>query len=79
VRLADDLALLDSDGVCTALGSSPYTIPAGIGPPKMPAVVHQPAIPDKETLTPAQATVKIPISKAENTVDIKMDILMKVF
>jgi len=74
---ADALAVLDSEGACTAPGVSPYSIPAGVPLPQMPVVVNLPAIPNEETTAPAQATEVIPIAKAENTSDTKMDNMMK--
>jgi hypothetical protein len=38
----------------------------------MPVVVNIPAIPNKETPAPAQATEEIPIATAENTIGMKM-------
>jgi hypothetical protein len=62
-----------------APGVSPYLIPAGVSHPQMPVVVNLPAIFNAETLTPAQATEEFPIAKAENTIDRKMDNIMKPF
>jgi len=45
----------------------------------MPVVVNFPAIANEETLAPAQATEEIPIAKAKNTIDMKMDEMMKAF
>jgi hypothetical protein len=45
----------------------------------MPVVVNLPAIPQEETPAPAQATEEIPIAKDENTIDRKMDNMMKAF
>jgi len=74
---ADALVLLDSAGARTALGVSPYSIPAGVPLPQMPVLVNLPAIPNEETLAPAQATEEIRIAKAENTIDTKMDNMIK--
>jgi hypothetical protein len=43
----------------------------------MPVVVNLPAITNEETLAPAQVMEEIPIAKAENTIDTKMDNMMK--
>jgi hypothetical protein len=76
---ADGLALLNSEGARTAPGVSPYSIPAGVPLPQMPVLVNHPAIPNEETPAPAQATEESPIAKAENTIDTKMDNMMKAF
>jgi len=76
---ADALALLDSEGACTAPGVSPYSIPARVRLQQMPVAVNLPAIPNEETLAPAQATEEIPIAKAENMIDTNMDNMMKDF
>jgi len=76
---ADALALLDSERARTVPGVSHYSIPAGVRLPHMPVVGNLPAIPNEETLAPAQAIEEIPIAKAENTIDTKMDKMMKAF
>jgi len=43
----------------------------------MPVVANLPAIPNEETPAPAQAMEGIRIAKAENTIDTKMDNMMK--
>jgi len=45
----------------------------------MPVVINLPAIPSEETPAPAQVTEEIPIAKADNTIDTKMDNMMKAF
>jgi len=60
-------------------GVSPYSIPAGVPLSQMPVVVNLLAIPSEETLPPVQAVEAIPISKAENTMDTKMENMMKAF
>jgi len=47
------LALLDSEGARTALGDSPYSIPAGVPLPQIPGVANLPAIHNEETPSPA--------------------------
>jgi hypothetical protein len=74
---ADVLALLDSEGVSTAPGVSPYSLPAGVPLPQMPVVLNLPAIPNEETPAPAQAIEEIPIATAENMIDMKMASMMK--
>jgi hypothetical protein len=76
---ADALALLDSEAACTAPVFSPYSFPAEVPLPHMPVVANLPAIPNEETPAPAQAMEEIPIAKAENTIDTKMDNMMKAF
>jgi len=73
----DGLALLDSDRPPPALGDSPHSIPDGVLLPHMPVVANLPAIPNEETLAPAQATEEIPITEANNTINTKMDNMMK--
>jgi len=76
---ADALALLDSEDARTAPGVAPYAIPAGVPLPQMPVVVNLPAIPNEESQAPAPATEEIPITKAENTINTKMDNMMMAF
>ena len=76
---ADALALQDLEGACTAPGVSPYSIPAGVPLLQMPVVANLPAIPIEVTPAPSQAMEGIPIAKAENTIDTKMDDMMKPF
>ena len=76
---ADALILLDSEGTCTALGVSPYSIPAGVPLPQMPVVVNLPAIPSKKTPAPAEAVEEIPIADPDNTIDTKMEYIIKAF
>jgi len=45
----------------------------------MPVVVNVPAIPNKETLAPAQVTEAISIARAKDTIDMEMDNMMKAF
>jgi hypothetical protein len=45
----------------------------------MPVVINLPAITSEETPAPAQATEEIPIAKADNTIDMKMDNMIKTF
>jgi hypothetical protein len=60
-------------------GVSPYLIAAGDVLPQMPVVGHFPAIAHKETPAPAQSMEEIPIAKAVNTINTKMDNMMKAF
>jgi len=76
---ADALAIRASQGAQTAPGFSPYSITAGVPLPQLPVVVNLLAIPNEETLAPVQATEEIPIAKAENTIDMKMDNMWKAF
>jgi len=76
---ANTLALLDSDRAHTVLGVSPYSVPAGVALPQMPLVTNLPVIPSEQTPAPAQATDGIPIAKPDNTIDTRMDIMMKTF
>jgi len=76
---ADALTLLDSDGARAVPGVSSYSIPAGVPLPQMPVLVNLPAIPNEETPAPMLATEEIPIAKAENMIDSKMDNMMKAF
>jgi len=69
--------LLDSEGPRMAPAVSPYSIPAAVPLPLMPVVVNLPAISCAETLAPAQAREEIPIAKAKNTIDTKMDNMIK--
>jgi len=62
-----------------APGVSPDSIQAAVPLPQMPAVVNLPPIPNKETLAPAQVTEAIPIATADDTIDTKMDNMIKVF
>jgi len=71
--------LLDWDGTRKALGVTPYSNPAGVRLPQMPVVVNLPAILSEESPPQAQAMEEIPITKAENTIDTKMDNSMKAF
>jgi hypothetical protein len=70
---AEDLVLLDLGGACTAPGVSSYSIPAEVPLPQMPVVVHLPAFPNQETLSPGQARDGVHIAKVQNTIDTKMD------
>jgi len=45
----------------------------------MAVVVNLPAIPNKDTPAPAQVTEEIPIAKAENMIDTKMDNMVMAF
>jgi len=76
---ADAITHLDLDGARMVPGVSPYSIPAGVPLSQMPVVVNLLAIPSEETLPPVQAVEAIPISKAENTMDTKMENMMKAF
>jgi len=76
---ADTLTLLNSEGARTAPGVSPYSILAGVPLPQMPVGANHPAIPNEETPAPAQAMEEIRIAKAENTIDMKIDTMMKAF
>jgi len=71
------LALLDSVGARMVQGGSPYTILVAVPFLQMPVVVNHPAISSKATPAPAQAMEEIPIAKAESTMDMKMDNMMK--
>ena len=76
---SDALPILDLDGAHTALGVSPYSIPAGVRLTQMPVVANLPATPNEETAAPAQAMEEICIPKAENTIDTEMEDMMKPF
>jgi len=76
---ANVVALLDLERAFEVLGVSPYSISTGVVLPQMPVEVNLPASPSEETLAPAQATEKIPITKAKDTIHIKMDNFMKAF
>jgi len=76
---ADPLAHLHSEEVRTAPGVSPYSIPAGVPLREMPVVANHPAIPHEETPAPSQPKDEIPIPKAGNSIDRKMDNMMKSF
>jgi len=58
---------------------SSYSIPAGVPLPQIPVVVNLLAFPSEETPAPAQAIEEIPIAKANNTFDMKVDNMMKAF
>jgi len=75
---ADALTLQDSERAHTAPGVSPYSIPAGVSLLQLPVVITFPAISSEETLAPAQAMEDIPIAKTNNTIDTKIDHMMKV-
>jgi len=45
----------------------------------MPLVMNLLAIPNEETPGPVQATEELPITKGKNTIDRKMDNMMKAF
>jgi hypothetical protein len=76
---ADALAILDLECPLTAPGVCSYSIPAAVPLSQMPVVVNLPAIPSQKTLAPAQATLEMSIAKAKNTMDTKMDNVMKAF
>jgi hypothetical protein len=76
---ADALPLLDSEKAHTVLGVSSYSVPAGVPLRQMLVVTNLPAIPSKRTPAPVQATDEIPIAKADNTINMKMDSMMKAF
>jgi len=76
---SDALAHLKLEGGHMTLGVSPYSVRAGVPLPLMPDVVNLLAIPNKETPALAEATEEIPIAEAENTMDTKMDNIMKAF
>jgi hypothetical protein len=76
---ADALGLLDSEGASTVPGVSLYSIPGGVPLTQMPVVVNLPAIPTEETPAPTQAMEEIPIPKAENTINTKMEHMVKAF
>jgi len=73
------LARIKSDGASTAPGVSPYSIKAGVPLPQIPVVVNPPAIPSEETPIPVHVTEEVPITKALNTINTKMDNKRKVF
>jgi hypothetical protein len=75
----DALAPLDSEGARMAPGVSHYSITAGVQLWQMLVVVKLPAIPNEETPATVQVMVQLPISKAKNTIDTKMDNIMKAF
>jgi hypothetical protein len=76
---ADDVVLLDPEDAPQPPGVHPYSIPAGVPVPPMPVVVNIPLIPNEETLAPAQDTEEIPIGKAKNSFNTKMNNMMKPF
>jgi len=73
------LTILNWAVACTAQGVSPDAFPAGVLLRKMPEVVTVLAIPNQVSMAPAQATEEILIAKAENTIDMKMDNIIKAF
>jgi len=76
---ADALTIQDLDGARVAPGVSPYSIQAVVPLPQTPVVVNFLVIPRKETPVPAQATEGIPIPTVENTIQMKLDNMMKAF
>jgi hypothetical protein len=73
------LPLLDSEGARTVPGVSPYSIPAGVSLPQMRIVMNIPSIPNEVTPARAHATEEIPVAIGENTIDMKIDNMMKTF
>jgi len=69
----------DSEGAHMAPEVSHYSTPAGVPLPQIPVVVNLPAIPIENTTEAVDAMEQIPITEAENTIDIKIDNLMKAF
>jgi len=59
------------------LGVSPSGIPAAVPLPQMPGIVNRLTNRRKDSLAPAQATEECCIAKAENTIDMKREKVMK--
>jgi len=74
---AEAHAHLDLEGASSAPGVSPGSVAAGVPLPQMPAVIIVPAIPRTVTPAPAAATKEIPVAKANNTIDMKIEIMMR--
>ena len=68
-----------AEGAYTAPGVSPHSIPAGVPPLRISAEVNLPAIHNIETPAPEPATVEIPTTKAINSINTKMDNMIKAF
>lgn len=75
----EDFAHLDSKVPHRLVANSPDSVPVRGPLPQIPLVVNLPDIPHQESPAPVQAKEEIPIAKAENTIDTKMDNMMKSF
>jgi hypothetical protein len=81
---ADALALLDTDTAHMRLGVSAYSIPTGVPLPQMPSVTstsqeNEPSTAITTAVTTTPSTETTATAKQEETIDTKMDNMMKAF